>query len=387
MAVSRRMWENQQQRKRQERLRKARLRRNCTLAVLISVAAIVVVISAVRCSSEGNVANNANTVNTVVPTMAAANVSSATLNPTATATADIKLSETYYKDAVFIGNSLADGISLYGILPECSIYAKVGLSIKDVYSTAANNDTIAIIDQLKSKKYAKVFLAFGESELMSGDVSDFIADYEKLIDTVKSSQSSARIYVMAIPPISQSASTQYGITLNRLKGFNSAIKELASSLSVYYCDCYTALANEGGYLDDNVSSDGINLNKSTYLEMLDYITNHSYIPGEDGEDTSDISDDEVVDQESDEDSDSSESSNKTTKSENSKSTDDDDSSSGSSSKNSSSDESDDEDAEDSSSSSKSTPRPTVNVLKDSYTSSSSSSSSSSDSSSSSKNSR
>ncbi len=378
MAVSRRMWENQQQRKRQERMRKARLRRNCTLAVLVSVAAIVVVISAVRCSSSDsdvtNNANTANTVNTAVPTMAAANASTAPLDPTATAATDIKLSETYYKDAVFIGNSLADGISLYGVLPECSVYAKIGLSIKDVYSTAANNDTVAIIDQLKSKKYAKVFLAFGESELMSGEVSDFIADYEKLIDTVKSSQSSARIYVMAIPPISQSASSKYGITLNRLKSFNSAIKELASSLSVYYCDCYTALANEGGYLDENVSSDGINLNKSTYLEMLDYISDNSYIPGEDGEDTADTSED---------DEDSDESSNKTGSS---NSTDDDEDPSGSSSsKKSSSDESDDEDDEDSSSS-KSTPRPTVNVLKDSYTSSSSSSSSSG-SSSSSKNSR
>ena len=137
-------------------MRKARLRRNCTLAVLVSVAAIVVVISAVRCSSsDSDVTNNtntANTVNTAVPTMAAANASTAPLDPTATAATDIKLSETYYKDAVFIGNSLADGISLYGVLPECSVYAKIGLSIKDVYSTAANNDTVAIIDQLKSKK-------------------------------------------------------------------------------------------------------------------------------------------------------------------------------------------------------------------------------------------
>lgn len=352
MAMSKRMWESQQERRRQERMRKLRLRRNCTLVVALVIIAIVIVIGIIKNSEKDT--NNINTditnsraegeaVTTEVPSSSP--IPSVTQNP------DIKLSDTYYKNAVFIGDALADGIGMYSILPECSVYAKVGLAVKNVYSTAADNDTIAIIDQLKSKKYAKVFLAFGESELMSGNSSDFQKDYEELIATVKKYQTSARIYLMAIPPVSESASAKYGITQNRIKSFNSAIKQLASSMNVYYSDCYSGIVEKNGFLAEGVSLDGINLDRATYLKMLDYISEHSFIPGDDEDEYEDRTDEELEeektsdDESSDEDVVSDEDVDRK--------------------KSSSSDKSSDED-NGSGNTEKSTPKPTINVLKDSH---------------------
>lgn len=346
MAMSRRMWESQQERKRQERIRRAKMRRNCTFVVLLAIAAIIIIIAAVKYSSSDSTNVNPETENQASETISM--VTEPPVKPSATEDPGIKLSDTYYKNAVFIGDALADGIGMYSLLPECNVYAKVGLTVKNVYSTAADNDTIAIIDQLKSKKYAKVFLAFGESELMSGNVSDFKKDYEELIGAVKDYQSSARIYLMAIPPVSEAASTRYGITDSKIKSINSAIKQLASSMSVYYSDCYKGIVEKDGFLAEGVSADGINLDKATYLKMLDYMSKHSFIPGDEDEEEDVSSSDKEYNE--DEDADENESAN-------------------------SEDESTDNEDE-SMDDSNPTPKPTTNVLKDSHTNSSSSSSSS-----------
>lgn len=345
MAMSQRMWKREQERKRRERLRRARRRRNCTITVILIALIAVIAVVFKSCSDNNSEKNLQNNTSQTTVTQAPKPVSS--LIPVS------ELDTSFYDNAVFIGNSIADGIALYGLLPQTDIYAKVGLSLDSVYTTAADNDSTAIADQLKSRKYSKVFLCFGEAELSSENSSDFKDKYTELIEKVKSYQSSARIYLVAIPPVSKN-SEENGMDISNIKTYNDTIKRLAASEDVYYADAYTALADDDGYLKSGVSADGINLNRDCYIEMLNYIADNSYIP--------DLSD---IDSESDESSDDKD----TAESDNSKDSKD-------SSDNSKKEESTEKPSKstespkpdkDETDSEKSTeePEPTVNVLKDS----------------------
>lgn len=269
MAMSQRMWKREQERKRRERLRRARRRRNCTITVILIALIAVIAVVFKSCSDNNSEKTLQNNASQTTVTQAPKPVSS--LIPVS------ELDTSFYDNAVFVGNSIADGIALYGLLPQTDIYAKVGLSLDSVYTTAADNDSTAIADQLKSRKYSKVFLCFGEAELSSENSSDFKDKYTELIEKVKSYQSSARIYLVAIPPVSQD-SEENGMDLRNIKNYNDTIKRLAASEDVYYADAYTALADDDGYLKSGVSSDGINLNRDCYIQMLNYIADNSYIP-------------------------------------------------------------------------------------------------------------
>lgn len=342
MAMSQRMWKREQERKRRERLRRARRRRNCTITViLIAIIAVIAVIGK-SCYDNNSKNNLQSSVSQPSVTQAPKPVSS--LIPVS------ELDTSFYDNAVFVGNSIADGIALYGLLPQTDIYAKVGLSLDSVYTTAADNDSTAIADQLKSRKYSKVFLCFGEAELSSKDTSDFEDKYSELIEKVKSYQQSARIYLVAIPPVSQDTE-ENGMDVRNITDYNDTIKKLAESEDVYYADAYTALADDDGYLKSGVSSDGINLNRDCYIEMLNYIADNSYIP--------DLSDLDSESDESSDDKDTADSDNSKDSSGNSKKEE-------STEKPSKSTESPKSD-KDKTDSQKSTedPEPTVNVLKDS----------------------
>ncbi len=296
MAMTQRMWKREQERRRREREKRARQRRRRaagSVFVLILIAAVVLI--AKSCSNDKAVTTD-ETAQTSVPVTQAP-------QPVSTAAAEM-LDTSFYDNAVFIGNALADGISTYGLLNSTDFYARVGVDLDNVYTTAADNDSMAIVDQLKSKKFNKIFLVFGESELSWNDPEAFAVKYTELIEKVKSYQSGSRIYVLAIPPVTETTSKQNanGVSIANIKEYNSALKEVAVEMEVYYADSYEALADSSGYLRDGISADGINLDRGSYIELLEYIADNAYIPDENDQKAS-SRDDEDQEAELDEDED------------------------------------------------------------------------------------
>lgn len=298
MAVSRRMWLREQERKRRERQRRARRRRNIAIAVFL-LAAIAVAVIIIKGFENGS------PVKVDDPAVTAEAEQTDNL-PTAGASypgtqEEVSVNADYFDNSVFIGNALAAGIDSYGILPYTDFYAGVHITLENVYTTAANNSSTAVIDQLKSQKFSKVFISFGESELSWSDASEFADAYEELLDKVKSYQQSANIYIISIPPVAENASVAgSGYSLKLIKAYNKELKILAAQKKVYYVDSFAALG--GNYLPAGISADGVNLNRTYYAKLLNYAQTEAEIPS-----LADISeDDDTEDIDGTEDTDSTE---------------------------------------------------------------------------------
>lgn len=283
------MWRHEQERRRRERERRARRRRNCAIAVIFIAIAAGAAVTIRYCTAGGPASDQP----TVAPVTATAIPTQAVPSRTPIPVSELRTS--FYENSAFVGNALADGIALYGILPQTDVYAKVGIDLDNAYTTAADNASTSVVDQLKSSKFNKVFLCFGESELAAKDTQSFYDKYRELIEKVKEYQQSARIYLVAIPPVTEevSDSSGSGMTIDNIRDYNDTIKELAYDEEVYFADAYDALADNDGYLGSGVSADGINLNRDCYIEMLNYIADNVYIPDrEDLTESDESSDDE-----------------------------------------------------------------------------------------------
>ncbi len=280
MAMSQRMWRREQERKRRERERRARRRRNCTLIVMLIAAGAAAAVCLKYCAGGGETQSGADRNTAAEATVQPSAAAAAPSAPAGTPIPVSELETSFYRESAFVGNALADGIEAYGILPDTDIYAKVGIDLDNAYTTAADNDSMSVVDQLKSKNFSKVFLFFGESELASNDASGFEDKYAELIGKVKSYQQEARIYVVSIPPVTKetSESSASGMTVRNIRSYNNALRRLAADEEVYYADAYEALADDDGYLKSGVSADGINLDRDSYIIMLNYIADNAYIP-------------------------------------------------------------------------------------------------------------
>ncbi len=271
--MSRSMWIKEQKRKRRERERRARQRRNLFLAVILIAAAAAAVIVMRGCSGSGDPQSGSTAPSAVSVTQAPMQIQPEQLNAA------------YYGNAgetVFVGNALAEGLSNYCILPGADFCTSTGATVENTETVAANNDSAAILDKLKAP-YTKVFLCFGENELAWNDAERFSDSYGKLVDKVRELKRTSSIYLVGIPPVAKNISDSgtAGMTVSNISAYNEAIRSLAAEKDVIYADCTNALSDGSGYLPDGISADGISLNRSCYIKLLNYIAQNAEIPSED----------------------------------------------------------------------------------------------------------
>ena len=274
MAKSKMAWKREQERRKRERKMRDRRRAICAVVVLLLAAIAVIVIVASKGCSGKNAAKSPAVSST--ETVAS---ESPSYGPYKSAIDISEVDTSFFNDSVFLGNSVADAIAMYDLLQNTDFYSSPILTVDNVYTTIVGYGNTAAADQLKSKKFSKVFLSFGEREIESGDVNEFTRSYKSLVEKVKSYQTNAQIYLIGIPPVDKAASdeTRYGLSLDNIKKYNKKILSIATDQKVYYVNSVSALGS-GSYLYNGVSADGINLNRDCCIELLKYITDNAYIP-------------------------------------------------------------------------------------------------------------
>lgn len=275
MAVSQRMWKREQERKRRERIKRDRRRRNCAIfVVLLAVVAVIAVIAINRPEDKNDKSNIA----TPPPNIQIDH--RAVTDPYSTTREISEINKSFYADSAFAGNALAQTIGMYGILENTDFYANVNADVENIYEITSTGSTTSIAEQFKSKRFKKVFLAFGENELSKLSSSDFKELYKKFIEKIKEYQPDTPIYLIGIPPVTDDASNSdtNKITMQKVKEFNKRIMSIAVDNGLYYIDVIDALGDNKDFLPKGVSADGINLNKATVVDLLYYVSKEAYVP-------------------------------------------------------------------------------------------------------------
>lgn len=276
MTMSQRMWKREQERKKRERMKRARRRRNCAIIVLfLAVATVVAIIMLSRDK------NDSKPVVEVTESPVSVAVDSRVLSDPYTTTRGVDdIKQSFFADSAFAGNALAQTIGMYGILKETDFYAGVNVDLENVYTMTTYGSTTSIAEQFKSKRFSKVFLSFGENELKKMTASEFKAEYVALIEDLQEYQPNARIYLIAIPPVTAETSAAYDgkLNINRIQEFNKRIMSMAVDFGLFYIDSVEALGDNKSFLPKGVSADGINLNKAAVIDLLYYAVKESYVP-------------------------------------------------------------------------------------------------------------
>ena len=193
-----------------------------------------------------------------------------TINPTV-------ISQEYYDQSAFIGNSFVDDLYLCDLLKNADYFAKTGLTVDDAMTESTSTGNVPVIDELNSgKKYKKIFMVFGENELgwISGE--SFIEQYGDLIDKAKKYQPQSEIYLLGITPVTKTASDENIDNTNndQIRVYNELIKQLAIEKNATYADIYKAVADKDGNLPAGAATDGVHFGKEYYEKCLLYIQNN-----------------------------------------------------------------------------------------------------------------
>ncbi len=193
------------------------------------------------------------------------------------------VSEEWFADAVFIGDSRTDGLRLYSGIRGVDFICYKGLTIFEVHNdkkvilTPAGK--IGSLEALAKKQYAKVYISLGVNELGYYDDEWFTDTYRAVVDKVRELQPNADIYLQTLIPVSTVECRRLGhpeyFNNERVAAYNAIIEAIAAEKEVYRLDVKDAMVDETGELPEELCTDGIHFVRSGYQMWYEYLKTHT----------------------------------------------------------------------------------------------------------------
>lgn len=168
--------------------------------------------------------------------------------------------ETYFDDALFIGDSRTVGLKKYTDISDHADFRCV--TSQTVYKALTSDFAGAgtLEKTIKAKQYSKIYIMLGVNELGSGTTEDYIKSFTELVDTILEWSPNSKIILQGIMKVDRSKSDSDKVFNNsNIQARNNALATLADNDRVFYIDVNEAVCDEDGYLRDNLTYDHLHL--------------------------------------------------------------------------------------------------------------------------------
>lgn len=194
------------------------------------------------------------------------------------------VTEDYFDDAVFIGDSRTVGLFEYGGIEErADFYAKISLTIYDALTEELAKDKetgkkITVEEALMQKEYGKVYLMLGINELGTGTTDTFMEEYEKVVARIRELQPNAIIYVQGIMKVTGKKDGEDDIFNNtNIEDKNRAIAKLADNRDIFYIDVNEVVCDGEGNLNAEYTIDEVHLKAKYYEIWKHFLLEHGIV--------------------------------------------------------------------------------------------------------------
>ncbi len=191
--------------------------------------------------------------------------------------------DSYFDDAIFVGDSRTAGLADYGKLTShASYFATESLTVYDIMEvklalrTPEGEEKAATLPSvLKSHTYKKVYFCIGINELGNVGTLRFYNKYAEVIQQIRELQPNAIIYIQGIMHENKKMSSTDSVFNNKnVLEKNTAIATLANGHDIFYLDMNEAVCDEDGNLKDEYTNDGVHLKAANYVLWEDWLRKH-----------------------------------------------------------------------------------------------------------------
>ena len=183
----------------------------------------------------------------------------------------VTVDESWFNDALFIGDSHIEGLCDYGGLPNATYYFKRGLDIWSVLNKPFVGGKQTIPQALSERRFGKIYIMLGINEIGCGTTESYAAQYADVVARLRELQPDALIYVQAIFHTSQKKSDTTIYNNDTINARNAAISALADGQHVFFVDCNAVFDDENGALTSAYSGDGVHVKAPYYTMWRDYL--------------------------------------------------------------------------------------------------------------------
>lgn len=185
--------------------------------------------------------------------------------------------DTYFDDAVFLGDSRTEGFHLYSGLKTGKYLYATGATVSSVFTKAVETPQgrMPLLDALQRTDCGMIYVMLGVNELGWNGTDTFRNQTAKLIERIQADHPDAVLVLQSILPVSsrQDAKGSY-VNNRRIDAYNQVLQELAAEYGVTYLHVAEAVADESGCLRADWNFDGVHLNVAGCQAWLEYLRTH-----------------------------------------------------------------------------------------------------------------
>lgn len=179
----------------------------------------------------------------------------------------VSVDESYFDDALFIGDSRTVGLRDYTDLSEhADFYCETSLTIYKIFEE--NFKGLGTIEEaLAAKDYGKIYIMVGINELGRGTTENYMEKYTEVIDRLHELEPEAKIFIQGVMRVSGKKNSEDAIFNNsNIIARNNAVATLADNKNIFYIDVNEVVCDENGNLHEDYTFDQIHL-LGVYNEM------------------------------------------------------------------------------------------------------------------------
>lgn len=179
-------------------------------------------------------------------------------------TVPISVYKEYFKEDLFIGDSITEELKYYKFLYDNNVFSKIGL----------NTDTLRklVPDEDFGIEPKNIYLMMGLNDSVFVKTEEkFKERYLAMLDALQAKFPDAKIYLQAIFPVSKALDEKEDARVNNTKinSFNEVIKTIASERGLDYLD-FSYLLKEN---EDYFEPDGMHLKSKFHKVWLNEVKN------------------------------------------------------------------------------------------------------------------
>lgn len=186
----------------------------------------------------------------------------------------VQVDESWFDDALFIGNSLGVGLRDYGPLGEADYFTVIGMTSFNARETWAYVDGFGQTNLerlLASRTYGKIYIHLGTNEC-GYPVDSVVGAFRDLIAFIRQYQPDAAIVLQGTLTFGTYKAREYIYMVpETIRVLNENLKVMAEEENIYFINFNPEIMDEEGYLPPEFSSDGCHPTLEGYQQWSRWI--------------------------------------------------------------------------------------------------------------------
>lgn len=194
--------------------------------------------------------------------------------------------DSFFDNAVFVGDSRTEGLQLFSGLKHGTFYWARGMSVfradhEDYKVFEVDGEKFTLVGALGKGTYDAVYIMIGVNELGYG-AQLYQEGLAELIDKVIAAQPEAVVYLQLLPPVNDAMCranhlADY-INNDNVAAYNEAITQVAAEKKVVLLNTAEVYTGEDGQLPAELANDGCHFVYGEYGRWADYLRSHTIDP-------------------------------------------------------------------------------------------------------------